>query len=164
MERSAFIKAAVLCLFLVVCLRSFVGMTLAFPWKGQAHWGVALICAVVFGKALGGVVCDKIGAFAASALSLSISALLFMFSSIPLAGIAAVFFFNMTMPITLFAITRIFHNAKGFSFGMLTFALFLGFLPSYMGFDSSAFSQYVFALASILSLALLLLGLKGARL
>lgn len=45
----------------------------------------------------------------------------------------------MTMPVTLWAVARILPGAKGFSFGLLTFALFLGFCPSYLG--SLAFTE-----------------------
>lgn len=44
---------AFLCCFLVVVLRSYVGMIFNFPWK-TGGWSFAMVCAVVFGKAAGG--------------------------------------------------------------------------------------------------------------
>ena len=151
---------AVGCLFLIVCLRSYVGMSMAFPWKGISPWGVILICAVVLGKTLGGFIADRFGAIKATFFSLGMAAVLFLFSQIPPFGIFAVLFFNMTMPITLWAIAKIFPGAKGFSFGMLTFALFLGFLPTYLGVPSIENNFWVFSLAAIISGGFLYLGLR----
>lgn len=150
------------CLFVVVCLRSYVGMVLNFPWKGEGYWGLVLVCAVVLGKAAGGILADRIGAVMASAISLGLSAAAFLFSGVPLWGILAVFLFNMTMPITLWAVARMLPGAKGFSFGLLTFGLFLGFVPVYLGEDFLATAPAGFAVASLISLALLLVGLKKA--
>ena len=113
MDSPAFLLA-VISLFIVVCLRSYVGMLLDFPWKAEKSWGLILICAIVLGKACGGILADAIGSFKASFLSLGISAILFVFSQYPVAGILAVFLFNMTMPITLWAVARILPGAKGF--------------------------------------------------
>lgn len=153
---------AIGCLFVVVYLRSYVGLILTFPWKGEGYWGTALICAVVFGKAAGGILADRIGAIKASILSLGLSAAAFLFSGNPLCGTAAVFLFNMTMPITLWAVARALPGAKGFSFGLLTFGLFLGFCPVYLGVDPLVTAPAGFALASLASLALLFVGLKKA--
>lgn len=156
------VLCALACLFLVVCLRSYAGLSLSFPWKGEQSWGIFLISAVVLGKAAGGFLSDGIGAKRAAVLSLGLAAILFLFSSAPIAGILAVFLFNMTMPITLWAVARHMKGSKGFSFGLLTFGLFLGYLPAYYQMQP-LFSSSVslgFAAVSLLSLALLLAGLR----
>lgn len=157
---SVGILLAVVCLFAVVCLRSYIGMTLNWTWKGQEQWGLLLVCAVVIGKTAGGFLSDRIGAWQASAVSLGLAALLFLFSGYPLAGVSAVFLFNMTMPITLWAVARRMKSCKGFSFGLLTFGLFIGFAPVYLGMDALFAVPLGFAAAAVLSLALLLLGLR----
>lgn len=154
------VQAALVLLFLVVCLRSYVGMTLSFPWKGEGSWGALLVCAVALGKAAGGILCDRLGAVQATLLSLGLAAVLFLFPAAPVAGVLAVFLFNMSMPITLFALARIFPGAKGFSFGMLTFALFLGFVPVYMGYDGLLQSGLGFAAAALISMLALFFGLR----
>jgi FSR family fosmidomycin resistance protein-like MFS transporter len=151
---------AVACLFFVVCLRSYVGLTLDFSWKSLGFWGTALICAVVFGKTIGGFIADRFGIIKTSLISLGIAAPLFLFPQIPLAGVTALFLFNMTMPITLWAMAKIMPGAKGFAFGLLTFGLFLGFLPTYLGISIPADIYWQFALLAAISLALLLLGLR----
>lgn len=151
---------AVISLFIVVCLRSYVGMMLNFPWKAEKSWGLILICAVVLGKAGGGVLADTIGSVKASVLSLGLSTVLFIFSQYPIAGILAVFLFNMTMPVTLWAVARILPGAKGFTFGLLTFGLFLGFIPVYLELNPIIYTTLGFAAASFVSMGLLLTGIR----
>ena len=51
-DTSGVIPAAI-CFFLVVCLRSLAGNSMAFPWKSAGQWGLILTCGVVFGKTAG---------------------------------------------------------------------------------------------------------------
>ena len=153
--------AVLVCCFLVVALRSYLGMVLSFPWK-TGGWALALTCALVLGKGLGGFLGDRLGMVRASVLSLGLSAVLFLLSGFPLAGTAAVFLFNMTMPITLWAAARLL--PPGFAFGTLTFALFLGFLPPWLGWPVLLTGGVGYAAGALCSLALLVLGLKRGRL
>ena len=106
---------------------------------------------------------DRLGAERASAVSLGLSAALYLASALPLPGILAVFLFNMTMPVTLWAAARAMPGAKGFTFGLLTFALFLGFLPSWLGWPSLLRGPVSYGAVAALSLLLLWLPLrKGA--
>jgi FSR family fosmidomycin resistance protein-like MFS transporter len=151
---------AAACLFIVVCLRSYVGLTLNFPWKNTGFWGTALACAVVLGKTAGGFAADLFGVGRTAFFSLGMAAALFLLPRMPLAGVAAVWLFNMTMPITLWVMAKIYPGAKGFSFGLLTFGLFLGFLPVYFGVDVPTNAPWPFALGAVASLALLGTGLR----
>ena len=93
-------------------------------------------------------------------LSLGASALLFSMANVPIFGVLAVFLFNMSMPMTLFAATRLLPNARGFAFGILTFALFMGALPTLLGCAPLLTAPYQFVLFTLGSLALLWFGLK----
>ena len=148
-------------LFLVVVLRSYMGMNQAFSWKGAGHWALALTAALVLGKCAGGFLADRMGAVRASNLSLGLAAALYLLSALPLPGTLAVFCFNMTMPITLWAVAQVMPGAKGFTFGLLTFALFLGFLPSWMGWPSLLTGPLAYAAVALVSMGLMRLGLKG---
>lgn len=144
-------------LFLVVVLRSYMGMNQAFPWK--ADWAPALAAALVLGKAAGGFAMDALGPRKASAASLGLAAALYPASALPLPGVLAVFLFNMTMPVTLWAAARALPGQKGFAFGLLTFALFVGFLPSFLGWPGLPGGGAGYAAVSVASLALLWLPL-----
>lgn len=149
-DRSVLPWAALL--FLVVILRSYGGMAAAFDWK-SGLWALAAVSAVVLGKTLGGFLSDRLGLFRAAGLSLGLCALLFCFSGHPIPGVLALLLFNMSMPMTLSALAGAMPGARGFSFGLLTFALFLGFLPSYLGAGTIGGTGLAFtALASALLL------------
>ena len=144
----------------VVILRSWVGMGLTFPWKGEGHWAVVLLLALAAGKAAGGYLADIFGFRETAAVSLTLSAaLLFLAPGHTLPCVAAIFLFNMTMPLTLWASARMLPSARGFAFGLLTFGLFLGFLPAAFG---AGLSAPVAAAGALVSLALLLPGIGKA--
>lgn len=152
------VPCALLCLFLVVVLRSALGLAFDFSWKGSLAPPFTL--AVVLGKTCGGLLADRIGPRRTAVLTLLASAVLFVFSGVPAAGLAAVFLFNTTMPLTLHAASRRLPGAKGFSFGLLTFALFLGFLPGFFGAALPLSGAALYAAVALFSLPLLLAGLK----
>lgn len=147
----------------VVVLRSYMGFNQTLPWKGEGHWALVVTLALVLGKAAGGFLCDRLGARRAAVLSLGLAAVCYLFSGVPVVGTAAVFLFNMTMPLTLWAAARLMPGGKGFAFGLLTFALFLGFLPTWLGIPSLLTEGWAMALSAVVSAALLLLGLRGEK-
>ena len=142
-------------LFLVVVLRSYMGMNQTFTWKGEGQWTLILTLALVFGKTVGGFAMDRMGARRASVWSLGLAGISYLISGLPVPGVLAVFLFNMTMPITLWAAAKTMPGAKGFTFGLLTFALFLGFLPSFLGWPSLLTGPGSYTAAAVVSLILL---------
>lgn len=153
--------APLLPLFAVVVLRSYMGMNQAFPWKGTGQWAVLLTLALVLGKTAGGFLMDKLGPRKASAASLLLAAVLYLFCDVPVLGTIAVFLFNMTMPITLWAAARVTPGAKGFAFGLLTFGLFIGYIPTWLGWPSLLNGPSDYALMAVASLVLLWWPLGG---
>lgn len=151
---------ALLLLFFVVVLRSYTGFLFSFPWR-TGPWAWLFTAGVVLGKALGGLAADRFGSLRASVVSLGLAAALFLFSQHPACGVLAVLAFNMTMPVTLRAAADLLPGAKGFSFGLLTFALFLGFLPAALGLPGVS-AGWMYAALSLVSLALLWAGLRKA--
>ncbi|MBS6857217.1 MAG: fosmidomycin resistance protein [Atopobium sp.] len=126
---------AIALLSLVVALRSYAGMVMAFPWKSEMLLLVLSILGVFAGKALGGVVADRIGFRTTAIFSLIAAATLFVPSwEIPVMGLLGVFFFNFTMSITLASLANILPNAKGTAFGLASFSLAVGALPALAGF------------------------------
>lgn len=131
-EKPSFLLIAGL--FLVVIIRSFAGFSWQLPWKAE-HL-VFMTAAVVAGKMLGGILADAIGTKKTAILSLALSFLCFIKADWILTGLLSVLFFNMTMPICLKQITLEMKNQSGFAFGLLTFALFIGYLPSTFGIST----------------------------
>ena len=126
---------AIALLSLVVALRSYAGMVMAFPWKSEMLLLVLSILGVFAGKALGGMVADRIGFRTTAIFSLIAAATLFVPSwEMPPMGFLAVFFFNFTMSITLASLANILPNAKGTAFGLASFSLAVGALPALVGF------------------------------
>ena len=126
---------AIALLSLVVALRSYVGMVMAFPWKSEMLLLALSILGVFAGKALGGMVADRIGFRTTAIFSLIAAATLFAPSwEVPVMGLLGVFFFNFTMSITLASLANILPNAKGTAFGLASFSLAVGALPALLGF------------------------------
>lgn len=149
-----------ICLFVVVLLRSLLGNLFAFPWKGEL--GLLLACAVVGGKAAGGLLADRFGRMRTAWISLALAVPCFLFSEGAVLGLTAVCLFNMTMPLTLWGAARYLRGAGGLAFGLLTFALFLGVLPVLLGVPLPAGGSVPCAAGAACSLPLLVLGLRRA--
>lgn len=153
---------AVICL-IVVILRSYIGMSVGFSWKKGMLAGLLAVLALAGGKTAGGFLAARYGLYKTSIVSLALAAVCYLFSSIMPIGLAALFLFNMTMPITLYWIICVFPQMPGFAFGILTFALFLGFLPAYMGAETVISGNYIGCVGSIFSLLLIAVGLWKRR-
>ena len=152
---------SIICLIITVCIRSYVGLILAFEWKANFLLAIFSIFAVILGKMLGGIIGDRIGFKNISIISLTISAISFIFAfNNPFLGILAILFFNMTMPITLTALSNILDNNKGMAFGLLTFALFIGSIPKFFGIGRSIFSPIGLCVINIISLIVLYVGIR----
>ncbi len=153
---------AVVCFMITVSIRSYVGLILAFEWKENPLWAVGVIVAVILGKVLGGIIGDKTGFEKMLTVWLAISAGSFIFAfQYPILGVLAVLCFNMTMPITLTALSNLLYRNKGMAFGLLTFALFLGALPKFFEIGTSAaFTPGGLCVLTIVSWVVLYIGIK----
>lgn len=150
--------------FWVVILRSYIGMAVTFSWKQIPILGLISVLAVVCGKAAGGFFTAKLGYKKTVIITLTIATLGYLGSEMAPFGIVALFVFNMTMPMTLYLLIRALPRLPGFSFGLLTFGLFLGFLPTYFGLPNVLSGQLLGCLGSILSMVILLIGIyQGGR-
>ena len=116
----------------VVILRSVLGLSMETPWK-IGGFAIAAGAASAAGKALGGWLGDRFGGRSVGTATLFISAVLFCFPNAGIAGIIGILFFNMTMPITLRRASDALPGMEGLAFGLLTFGLFLGYLPAFCG-------------------------------
>lgn len=152
---------SIICLVITVCIRGYVGLILAFEWKSNLILAIISICAVVFGKMIGGIIGDKIGFLKTAVFSLILSSIFFIFAfDNSILGIIAILLFNMTMPITLTILSNILFNNKGMAFGLLTLALFIGAVPVFFGYTRLMFTQLGLFLLTIISLISLYIGIK----
>jgi FSR family fosmidomycin resistance protein-like MFS transporter len=145
-----------LLVFLSIAIRSLVGAVLVFPWKTNIDLLIILTSAVVLGKGLGGILADKFGwiRVAVGALVLSIPFLVFG-ANIPYLAIIGMFLFNITMPITLVAISNILPGLPGFAFGLTCLALIFGMIPAFFSIKQVlANNWFIFSIIVISALAL----------
>lgn len=147
-------------LLITVCMRSYVGSILAYDWKSNAIYAFLAVLAVSCGKTLGGVIGDKFGWTKTSIVSLGIATILFNFAfNNWIVGVLAILLFNMSMPLTLTALSNTFNDAKGFAFGLTTLALFVGSIPTLVKIDFNLFNPIGVTVLSVISLVSLVLGL-----
>ena len=146
--------------FLVVILRSYIGLAVAFSWKNGFLLGLISVLAVVLGKMAGGILAARFGMQKVMTISLVIATVGYLFSENYICGILALFVFNMSMPVTLYLLVCKFRELPGFSFGLLTFGLFLGYLPVYWGIQVPISGNVLGAGGSLLSLLILVLAMK----
>ena len=130
-----FLSLSAVSLFLLtIVIRSLIGAITDFPWKTTPLLSFVLVAAVVFGKAAGGYLGDKFGYIKVAVISLLTSLVTFVFAfDLPMCGVIAVLCFNMTMPLTLTAIAGASGKKYGFAFGLTTFALAIGYIPTVFG-------------------------------
>ena len=157
---SKSIVIIVMCLLLTICVRSYLGLIMQFPWKTSFAISLAAVFAVVAGKMAGGAIGDRFGWRKISIASLVVAAVLFLFSfDSPVCGIIAIFLFNFTMPITLTALANLFPNHHGLVFGSTTFALFVGAVPTFLGQEPQIFNPLGLCISTVISALVLYLGL-----
>lgn len=96
-----------------------------------------LVLAIASGKALGGLVGDKIGWTKIAVFSLLISAPLMAFAKdSAFLAILGMGLFQMTMPITLVCRSNLFEGRPATAFGFACLALIAGALPIYLGSET----------------------------
>jgi len=154
-SRGALFLSLFFC-FSVVILRSFLGFSVSFSWKTGFHMGLLCTLAVVLGKMLGGLLAAKLTPVPVMIGSLLLSVIFYLTGDFAVFGLLALLFFNMTMPVTLqFAVDRL-PGLPGFAFGLLTLALFLGFVPALLNAVLPWEGRVIGAAGSALSLLILL--------
>ena len=65
----------------------------------------------------------------------------------------------MTMPITLICLSNLLNNNKGMAFGLLTFALFIGYIPVFFGYSKILFNPLGLLIITLISAVVLIYGI-----
>jgi len=155
--KTNYFELILLLLLVSIVIRSFIGLVLVFPWKTQLVLAVILTLSVVLGKAFGGILADKFGFKKIAVISLILSAPLLAFSTNNVVlAILAIFLFNITMPITLVAISNILPGRPGFAFGLTCLALIIGTILVYFGAGAVASNFFIFVIIIISALSIYL--------
>src|SRR5699024_298212 len=119
-SEKAFDLVPVLCIFMTVVLRFYQGMTNSFSWNQTVQTGLILTGATALGKLSGGIVADLAGVKKTVVFSLGGGGILLLCVSCIWLQTGGSLLFNMTMPVTLVLLYRIFPKWPGTSFGLLT--------------------------------------------
>lgn len=151
----------ILLIFISISIRALIGSALNFPWKTNMVLLCLLTFAVFWGKALGGIFADRFGWIKVSLISLIISSVLLSFGyNYVFLVIPGIFLFNMTMPITLTAISEMLHGRAGFAFGLTALALLIGSYVNFIPVSKLFNNPVVIFLIILLSAAILFAALR----
>ena len=127
-----------------VLIRSTAGGLLAGHWRASLCAFLALGGAAMLGKACGGLLADRYGWRFISALALLVCAPLLWFglrqdtgaghlSAAMICALLGMFVFQLTMPVTLVAVSLPLRAWPGLAFGLPCLALLLGAWPGLLG-------------------------------
>ncbi len=120
----------VLIAFLVVIVRGYLGYGIPTSWNKTVIQNVIFFFTMGVGKALGGILSDKIGIRKVAIGSTLIAIPFLCFGdNLMIVSIIGVMFFSMTMAITLGILVSVLKNTPGLAFGITTIGLFLGTAP-----------------------------------
>jgi FSR family fosmidomycin resistance protein-like MFS transporter len=148
---------------LVVIIRSYVGLAVSFSWKQGLLFGFLNVLCVACGKTLGGFCGSRFGYRKTVIVSLLLAAVLYLLGNISVCGLLAALLFNMTMPVTLYLLAEKMRHLEGFAFGILTFALFIGYYLKVSAGVLPVSPAVVAVAGSLLSVALLYMLVKDRK-
>lgn len=128
----------------VVIVRAYMGYGIPTTWNKTVLQTIILYCSMGLGKALGGILIDKIG-IRKTALVSTIGALPFMIfgADLMMVSLVGVTFFSMTMAVSLALIVSRLQKYPGIAFGFTTLGLFLGSVPLFFVRIKSVFINCV---------------------
>ncbi len=159
-KNEANVPAYIIILLLIlisICIRSFVGLGYDFAAKNSMPLLFTFVFAIALGKASGGFLADKFGMYNTAVIGLLLSIPLLKYGFIPQLAILGMFFFNLTMPITVTVLANMMPKYKGLAFGLSTLALLIGYLPvmcEYKVSQSMLFFEILFASVIVTAISL----------
>ena len=125
-------KVVIILATIVVIVRAYMGYGIPTSWNKTVIETILLYCFMGTGKALGGIMIDKIGIRKTAFIS-TIGALPFLVcgNNLMIVSLVGIMFFSMTMAITLGLIVSVLKKYPGVAFGFTTIGLFLGSFPMF---------------------------------
>ena len=114
----------------IVIIRGYMGYGIPTSWNKTMIQTILLFCMMGIGKAMGGILSDAFGMKKVAILSMLLSIPFLLFGdNIMIISLIGVFFFSMTMSITLGILVSVLKEKPGLAFGLTTIGLFLGTAP-----------------------------------
>ena len=155
LKPAAVVAAAVL----VVAVRAYMGYGIPTSWNKTTAQTVALFCFMGAGKALGGVLTDRIG-IRRTALISTLGALPFLLfgDNLMIVSLVGVMLFSMTMAVTLALIVSEMERFPGVAFGLTTIGLFLGTFPVAI-YRTTTFAENCILVVSLTLISALILSI-----
>lgn len=150
--------------FISIVIRSYTGSITPIPWKRTVFLAVLPALGACLGKASGGYMADLFGArrIGVASLLASIPFLLFGNSQIVPCTIGIILF-NMTMPITLCAISDKLPQNPGLAFGVTTLCLLCGNAPSFYYVLPAVLVKPVTAVSILVSAVCIFFAVKNQK-
>ena len=153
-KRTFFIL--IILIMIVVLIRSFVGVASPISFDKTTFLILMIGLCSMLGKALGGLFSKFIGIRLTIIISCLISIVFLLIGDknqyLYLIGI---FFFNFSMPITLYFMNILLQKRKGLAFGLLASVLYPGYLLGFIGFDHLLI-KIIILILSLLTLVIVL--------
>lgn len=147
-----------------VTMRALVGSAGSYDCPKALEVSFGLAAAAFAGKALGGILADRLGWIESSVGALLLSAPLIAFGGDnSLLVISGMFFFQMTMPVTLVAVASILPGRPAFAFGMTCLALVAGAVPTFFRAVKNFYHPALFLTLILLAAAAIFFGLRLLR-
>lgn len=139
-----------------IIVRSIGGSAIIYSWKTGFLLGLIYTVSVVFGKAFGGLLADKIGLAKVATVSLIISSIcLVLGHNIQIFAYIGILFFNIPMAITLTILENTLSNRIACAVGLNTMFLFIGYL---ICFIDITINNNIILIASIIIAILSIVG------
>lgn len=148
---------------IVVIVRGYMGYGLPTSWNKTFAQNITFYCFMGFGKALGGILSDKMGIKKVTFISTLVALpLLLLGDKIMIISLVGVLFFSMTMAITLALLVSCLKKSPGLAFGLTTIGLFLGTVPIFIFRISDLFlNSLVIVILTIICVGILNLIIRG---
>ena len=148
-------------LLLSIGVRALVGYAGCYACPKVAMLMAALALAAFGGKALGGIISDRLGWLETSVVALLLSVPFIAFGNGNLIVIVAgLFLFQVTMPVTVSAIALVYPGRPGFAFGLSAAAFIIGAVATFFAPVKALYGAWVFFVLILISAGAVYWGLR----
>jgi len=150
-------KKVIILATIVVIVRAYMGYGIPTSWNKTVVETILLYCFMGTGKAMGGIMIDKIG-IRKTALISTLGAVPFLIfgNNLMIISLVGIMFFSMTMAITLGLIVSVLKKYPGVAFDFTTIGLFLGSLPMFFTRVNSFYANCIIVITLTLVCVIIL--------